>query len=102
MYKFHIDTNKVAFDAFVQEHAYASLLQGSKWSLIKDNWGHQFVSVTKEDTIVATAMILIKHMPLGFTLFYIPRGPVMDYENEELVCFFFAELKKYGCSSLWL
>ena len=49
MYKFYIDTNKEAFDAFVQEHAYASLLQGSKWSLIKDNWGHQFVSVTKED-----------------------------------------------------
>ncbi|MBQ9840715.1 MAG: peptidoglycan bridge formation glycyltransferase FemA/FemB family protein [Erysipelotrichaceae bacterium] len=96
MYKFYIDTNKEAFDAFVQEHAYASLLQGSKWSLIKDNWGHQFVSVTKEDTIVATAMILIKHMPLGFTLFYIPRGPVMDYENEELVRFFFVELKKYA------
>lgn len=95
-YQFHIDTNKDAFDAFVQEHAYANLLQESKWALIKDNWGYQLMSVTLNDEIVATAMVLIKHMPLGFKLFYIPRGPIMDYENEELVKFFLEQMKKYA------
>ena len=92
-YQFHIDTNRDAFDAFVQDHAYANLLQESKWALIKDNWGYQLMSVTLNDEIVATAMVLIKHMPLGFKLFYIPRGPIMDYENEELVKFFLEQMK---------
>ena len=32
-------------------------------------------------------MVLIRCLPLHKTLFYIPRGPVMDYDNHELVSF---------------
>jgi len=31
-------------------------------------------------------------MPLGTTLFYIPRGPVMNYSNESLVRFYLEQL----------
>lgn len=95
-YQFHVQTNTKAFDAFVQQHTYASILQGSLWANIKDNWGHHFVSVTKNEKIVASAMVLSKAMPLGFKLFYIPRGPVMDFEDTEVVKYFFSELKKFA------
>lgn len=95
-YKFHVDSDHALFDSFVQEHTYANILQQTKWSKIKDNWGHHFMSVTLEGSIVATAMVLVKEMPLGFKLFYIPRGPIMDYENVELVTFFFKEMKKFA------
>ena len=95
-YQFHIDTNPNAFDAFVQEHTYANLLQETKWAQIKDNWGHHFMTVTCNGEICASAMVLVKEMPLGFKLFYIPRGPIMDYENEELIKFFLTEMKKFA------
>lgn len=95
-YQFHVDTKIEQFDAFVEEHSLASILQGSKWAQIKDNWGHMFTSVTENGIIVASAMVLVKELPLGYKLYYIPRGPLMDYENKELVAYFFKELKAYG------
>lgn len=40
--------------------------------------------------------LLIKPLPLGMTMIYIPRGPVMDYTNAELVAFTIKTLKAYG------
>lgn len=95
-YQFNVDTDIEQFDSFVQEHPLASILQGSKWSKVKDNWGHLFTSVQENGVIVASAMVLVKELPLGYRLYYIPRGPLMDYQNEELVSFYFQSLKAYG------
>lgn len=87
-YQFHLDTDVKEMNQFVMNSDQNSLFQCTKWAMIKENWDHLFASVTDENnTITATAMILIRKMPLGTTLFYIPRGPVMDYQNEELVRF---------------
>lgn len=93
-YIFHTDTDPVSFDTFVMNSKQNSLFQCSAWAEIKSNWNHCLYSVTDGDTIVATAMALYRAMPLGKTLCYIPRGPVMDYENEELVCFTLEEIRK--------
>ncbi|MBR2067440.1 MAG: peptidoglycan bridge formation glycyltransferase FemA/FemB family protein, partial [Solobacterium sp.] len=47
----------------------------------------------ENNLIVASALVLYRTMPLGKKLFYIPRGPVMDYHNQELVSFVFDHLK---------
>ena len=54
--------------------------------------------VYQNDQLVASGLILIKHLPLSFTMMYIPRGPIMDYENKELVKFYLKELKKWAKS----
>lgn len=93
-YQFHLDTNVDLMDKFVMDSDQNSLFQCSSWAKVKANWDHLFTSVTDEDgNIVATAMILIRKMPLGTTLFYIPRGPVMDYQNQELVSFTLDSIK---------
>ena len=88
-------------DEFVSNHPLCNLLQSSSWAKIKSNWNHIYTSMSEDNKIVATAMILVKPLPFGFTLFYIPRGPIMDYNNLPLMKAYFKELvnlgKKHRC-----
>ena len=93
-FEFHLDTDPKEMDAFVTASEQNSLFQCSPWAGVKTNWDHLFASATEGGVIVATALVLIRRMPLGRTLFYIPRGPVMNYEDPELVEFFLSSLKQ--------
>lgn len=95
-YRFVSDTDLAAFDAFVLQHPLGTMLQKSRWAQIKENWGHKYVSVMRDDVIVLTALVLIKPLPLGFCLYYLPRGPICDYEDEGLLAFFFDAMKRMG------
>lgn len=90
----HIDAQE--HDAFVSRHELCNLLQSSSWGLVKENWKHEIAGVKVDGTLVASCMILIKPLPLGFSMFYIPRGPVMDYTDASLVAFLMKELKHFG------
>lgn len=83
-------------DAFVSNHPLCNLLQSSQWAKVKENWDHEIVGVVEKDALIVSASILIKRLPLGFTMMYIPRGPIMDYENKDVMAFFFKELKKWA------
>ena len=41
----------------------------------------------KKGKLLAVASILIKSLPLGYKTFYIPRGPILDYRDTELLKF---------------
>ncbi len=98
MYTYKIGIAAKEHDTFVKESQQTNLLQSSNWAKIKDNWGNERLGFYKDDILVASASILIKTLPLGFTMLYIPRGPIMDYNDKELVSFVVASLKKYGKS----
>ena len=93
-YIFNTEVNLEEFDEFVMNSNQNTLFQCSPWAKVKSNWDHIFTSVTEEGKIVGTALVLVRKMPLNSTLFYIPRGPVLDYQNKELVTFYLDELKK--------
>ena len=94
MYVFKIDINKLEYDTFVSQNKYCNLLQSYNWTKIKSNWDHLYTGVYKEGKLVATGLVLIKRLPLSFSMFYIPRGPIMDYKDKELVQYYFEQLKK--------
>lgn len=97
MYQFCSTITPQEHDAFVEQHPLCNLLQSSAWASVKENWEHTILGVKdRNDTLVASSLCLIKKLPLGFTMFYIPRGPILDYENKEIVSFYFRELKRYG------
>jgi serine/alanine adding enzyme len=96
MYEFKIGITANEHDAFVENHPLCNLLQSSSWAKVKDNWGSEIVGVYENGTLIASSLVLIKSLPLGFTMLYTPRGPVMDYTNQELVAYFMTELKKFG------
>ncbi len=93
-YQFITSLTKESLDSFVMENTQNSLFQCSKWADVKNNWDHLYVGVKKDDSLVATAMVLIRKLPFGKTLFYVPRGPVMDYNDHELVSFMLNNLKE--------
>lgn len=93
-YQFSTTIAQPEFDAFVKNHELSNLLQSWNWSSIKSNWDSMHTAVYKDGKLAGTALVLIKALPAGFTMFYIPRGPIMDYSDQELVDFFFKNLKK--------
>lgn len=95
MYHYQIDAPVADFDHFVSHHPQANLLQSSSWATIKNNWKSERLLVrNQEKEILAAALILIRPLPLGLTMLYIPRGPIMDYQDQELVNYVMQTLKE--------
>lgn len=75
-YRFESSLDKAEFDAFVQA-AHGNLLQTSQWAKLKDNWTHLFTGLySPEHELTAAALVLKKELPMGYSFYYIPRGPV--------------------------
>ena len=98
MYTYKIGITAEEHDEFVKKSPQTNLLQSSDWAKIKDNWGNERLGVYQDHKLVAVASILIQPLPLGFTMLYIPRGPIMDYQNSELVAFMLQSIKTYAKS----
>ena len=98
MYSYKIGITAEEHDEFVKKSPQTNLLQSADWSKIKDNWGNERLGVYQNHKLVAVASILIQPLPLGFTMLYIPRGPIMDYQNSELVAFMLQSIKTYAKS----
>ena len=93
-YIFHTETDPDALNEFVINSDQNTLFQCSEWARIKeDTWKSIRTSVTEDGKIVASALVLIRPVIAGKTMFYIPRGPVMDWHNRQLVIFILDELK---------
>ena len=98
MYSYKIGITAEEHDEFVKNSPQTNLLQSSDWANIKDNWGNERLGIYQDQKLVAVASILIQPLPLGFTMLYIPRGPIMDYQNSQLVAFMFQSIKTYAKS----
>ena len=84
--------------SFVKEHELVNVLQSSAWEEVKSDWQHEKFGAYRGDKLLATASILIKTLPLGYRMFYIPRGPVLDYKDAELLNFVLQSIKSYARS----
>lgn len=62
-----------SWENFLSRHPQAHLLQSSLWGQLKSEFGWDAVHLTKGDT---GAQVLFRRLPLGFSVAYIPRGPV--------------------------
>lgn len=95
--KFITNVTEQAHDEFVKKSPLNHLLQSSTWAKVKDNWTSKIVGVTTDEgELIGSSLVLIKRLPLGFTMFYTPRGPIMDYQNKALVQFFIKSLKQFA------
>ncbi|MEX1021423.1 MAG: peptidoglycan bridge formation glycyltransferase FemA/FemB family protein [Litorilinea sp.] len=75
-------TNIGDWDTFVQEHPYGQLLQLRAWRALKGRFGWTSGRVTVPGPIapLGGAEILYRRA-LGLLLAYVPRGPVVDWDN---------------------
>ena len=73
MYSYKIGISKEEHDSFVKKSQQTNLLQSANWAQVKDDWGNERIGFYQDQTLVASASILIRPLPLGMTMFYIPR-----------------------------
>ncbi|HEP1790239.1 TPA: aminoacyltransferase [Streptococcus suis] len=98
VYTYKIGISEVEHDGFLKQSPQVNLLQSSQWATVKSEWRNERLGFFKDGKLVAVASLLIRRLvvPFGFTMIYIPRGPVMDYEDAELVSFVFKSIKEFA------
>jgi len=76
-----------AWDVFVARWPDGHLFQTSPWGALKGRfgWGVERVALSRGDAIVAGAQMLYRPLPLGLTLGYVPKGPLVDWRDDQAV-----------------
>ncbi len=71
------------WDTFTAAHPAGHLLQLCQWGALKARFGWQAVRLALEQDgeLRAGAQVLFRRLPLGRTLAYVPKGPVMDFDD---------------------
>ncbi|MGC8873148.1 MAG: lipid II:glycine glycyltransferase FemX [Chloroflexia bacterium] len=74
------------WDGFLAGHPQGHLLQSFAWGELKARFGWKplRLALVERGRIRAAAQMLLRRWPL-FTLAYVPRGPVVDWTDEEAV-----------------
>lgn len=85
------------FSSFVSNHEKGHFLQSYEWGEVSKlkGWIPFYVGLKDKDNLVATALLLKKCLPLGYSYFYIPRGYVMDYADKELLKIFTEHINNF-------
>jgi peptidoglycan pentaglycine glycine transferase (the first glycine) len=83
------------WDAHIQAH-HGHLLQSWAWGELKSRFGWTARRIQVDD---AAAQILFRRLPLGLTIAYIPKGPLVNWSNlaqaQTLLAAIHAEAKRY-------
>lgn len=95
--KFIENVDEKVFNDFVKQNS-SSFMQTSFFGKINKAKGLKSFLVGIEDNgkLVASAMILEKHLIGNYTYLYIPRGFITDYNNFTLLKLFTKYLKEFG------
>lgn len=85
------------FRKFANTHPLKTFLQTPEIGKLRksNGWHTSYVGVKDKDKVLAACMLLSLEGFKKKLEFYSPRGPLLDYQNKELVSFFFTEVKKY-------
>ena len=85
------------FNAFLAKAPKGHVLQSWEWGDIKSRtgWIPWRLVVEKDNEIVAAASVLERKIPVvGMPIFYLSRGPVVDWKNTALFDVVLAEIRK--------
>lgn len=91
------DLSNAAWDAFVERRPDGHILQTSAWATLKSRfgWSAGRVAILDGDQVVAGASVLFRRLPLDLvTLAYLPKGPLVNWDNAPLVSELFKGLDK--------
>ncbi|MBQ3352816.1 peptidoglycan bridge formation glycyltransferase FemA/FemB family protein [Candidatus Saccharibacteria bacterium] len=88
------------FTKFATKSPYKSFLQTVEIATLrsKNGWTPYYFGVEEDGKIIAATMAVAKPTFLGKSTYFIPGGPLLDYEDTALVNFFFKNLNNYAKS----
>jgi len=87
-------TDRDKWDAFLTKEGSFALLQSWDWGVFKEQLGWKVWRIAVEDngSLIAGAQLLVKPLPLGLSIAYIPRGPVGRWLDAEVALLLLTEL----------
>lgn len=92
----------ISFEKYIEfenKHQKSHFLQSYAWGkfckIIKKQVPYFVGMIDEDDNLVATALILLKKIPLGYSYGYSPRGFIIDYNNKDLIKEFTNNLKVF-------
>lgn len=89
-------TDLKEFDEFSLNNEYGNIMQSSYWAKIKeDDWHPHYLGLYNDSELVGVALLLERKFFLGYSFFYCSKGPVLDYESEDIYGEMITKLKEY-------
>ncbi|MDD6879310.1 MAG: peptidoglycan bridge formation glycyltransferase FemA/FemB family protein [bacterium] len=89
---------KQEYEDFVSNNEKSHFLQSYEWGVFckkSKNLTPHYVGLKENNKLIATALLLEKKLPLGYSYFYCPRGFIIDYKNKDLLKEFTNNIKLY-------
>jgi len=82
------------FDRFVVRQSIGDLLQSWAWGDLQRKEGRRVnrFGVKRDGKLVATFQLMEMDLPLGRKYLYVPRGPVLDYDDSDLLGYLLEEV----------
>ncbi len=86
------------FETFSWNHPCGTFHQMPGWGRLKETngWKYDLVGVKEKGKIVAASLLLSKRVFASFTIFYAPRGFLLDYDDEQVLRFFTEQIKAFA------
>jgi len=84
-----VESSLAEWKEFLAAHPEAHLLQTGEWGELKSAFGWEAVRVISGE---CCAQILFRRLPLGFTLGYMPKGPIISHQSSVISDQFWAEV----------
>lgn len=85
-YRFEDQLSLAEFDHFARNHDFANILQSTPWAEVKAEWLPLRVGLRdSQGQLVAAGQILCRPLALGLTFWYLPHGPLLDYQQSDIL-----------------
>jgi peptidoglycan pentaglycine glycine transferase (the first glycine) len=97
-----VTINAADWDAFVNAHPDGHILQTPAWADLKCafGWSAARVGIREQGELVAGAQVLFRPLPTAlYTIAYVPKAPLVDWNNKPLVEFLFKSLDNVAKSA---
>lgn len=90
--------NEKEFETIALKLPCSNFHQTVKWGKLKEKngWIPHFLGVRKNKKIVAATLLLEKKIFKRFSIFYAPRGYLIDFKEKERLKFFTEEIRKFA------
>lgn len=95
-----VTLNQEEFESFSWTHPSGTFHQMVGWGKLKETngWKYYLVGLREKGRIVAATLLLQKKVLGPYSLFYAPRGFLLDYEDKVVLETFTKEIKKFASS----
>ena len=94
MYTFKTNIKEEEYNKFISKFSYSNFMQEKSWANVKDNFDNILCGVYDDKKLFAVCSILVRHISKGISMFYIPRGYLIDFKNTKILKFMTDNIKE--------